>query len=141
MGTKGPRIYDWVRLRVIESYDDLPGPEVWLLARRAVSNPEEIAYYLAFAPLSVSLQALVQIAGTRYTVEQCIEEAKGEVGLDQYEVRYFHSWYRHLTLAFMAHTWLAGERAESREKNADGSDGRTDSARGAQAVGGGVTSG
>ena len=87
VGTKGPRIYDWVRLRVIESYDDLPGPEVWLLARRSVSNPEEIAYYLAFAPLSVSLQALVQIAGTRYTVEQCIEEARGEVGLDQYEVR------------------------------------------------------
>ena len=62
----------------------MPGPEVWLLARRSISKPDEIAYYLAFAPRSVSWQTLIRIAGTRYTVEQCIEEAKGEVGFDQY---------------------------------------------------------
>jgi SRSO17 transposase len=117
VGTKGPRLYDWVCLRVIESYDDVPGPEVWLLARRSISKPEEIAYYLAFAPRTVSLQTLIRIAGTRYTVEQCIEEAKGEVGFDQYEVRHYWSWYRHMTLALMAHTWLAAERARQREKN------------------------
>jgi hypothetical protein len=91
-GTKGPRLYDWARLWVVESYDDLPGPEVWLLARRSISKPEEIAYYLACAPRSVSLQRLAHVAGTRYTVEQCLEEAKGEVGFDQYEVRHYHSW-------------------------------------------------
>jgi SRSO17 transposase len=141
VGTKGPRLYDWVRLRVIESYDDLPGPEVWLLARRSISKPDEIAYYLAFAPGTISLQTLALIAGTRYTVEQCIEEAKGEVGFDQYEVRHYWSWYRHMTLALMAHTWLAAERLGQREKNAGGSDRRTDRARGASALGGGLTSG
>jgi SRSO17 transposase len=140
VGTKGPRLYDWIRLRVIESYDDLPGPEVWLLARRSVSKPEELAYYLAFAPHSVSLPTLIRIAGTRYSMEQCIEEAKGEVGFDQYEVRHFHSWYRHISLALMAHTWLATERATHREKNVDRSDGRFDGSRDAPLIGGGVAS-
>jgi SRSO17 transposase len=138
VGTKGPRLYDWARLRVVESYDDLPGPEVWLLARRWVSKPEEIAYYLAFAPRSVSLQTLAGIAGTRYSVEQCIEEAKGEVGFDQYEVRHFHSWYRHITLVLIAHTWLAAERAAYREKNAAG---RSNGPRDAPLIGGGVATG
>jgi SRSO17 transposase len=140
VGTKGPRLYDWVRLPVIASDDDLPGPEVWLLARRSISKPEEIAYSLAFAPQTVSLQTLARIAGTRYTVEQCIEEAKGEVGFDQYEVRHYPSWYQHMTLALMAHTPLAAERVSQREKNG-GSDRRTDRAGSASAVGGGVTSG
>jgi SRSO17 transposase len=141
VGTKGPRLYDWVRLRVIESYDDLPGLEVWLLARRSINKPDEIAYYLAFAPRSVSWQTLLRIAGTRYTVEQCIEEAKGEVGFDQYEVRHYGSWYRHMTLALMAHTWLAAERLRQREKNGARSARRTDRARSAPAPGGGLTSG
>ena len=141
VGTKGPRLYDWVRLRVIESYDDLPGPEVWLLARRSISKPNEIAYYLAFAPRSLSLQTLIRIAGTRYTVEQCIEEAKGEVGFDQYEVRHYGSWYRHMTLALMAHTWLAAERVRQREKNGGGSGRRPERARSASTLGGGITAG
>ncbi len=49
-GTKGPRIYDWARVRVIESRDGFPGPEVWLLARRSVRDPTELAYYFALAP-------------------------------------------------------------------------------------------
>jgi SRSO17 transposase len=140
VGTKGPRLYDWLRLRVIESYDDLPGPEVWLLARRSVSKPDEIAYYLAFAPRDISLQMLAVVAGTRYTVEQCIEEAKGEIGFDRYEVRHFHSWYRHMTLALMAHTWLAAQRAESREKNAAGTAGAADGSRATTFIGSGVAS-
>ena len=78
-----PRLYDWVRVRVLESYDDLPGPEIWLLARRSISNPEEITYYFAFVPLAIPLSTLALVASTRYTVEQCIEEAKGEVGLEK----------------------------------------------------------
>jgi hypothetical protein len=69
-----------VRVRVIESSDDLPGPEVWRLSRRSISQPEEIAYALAFAPRTISFQRLILIAGTRYTVEPCLEEAKGEGG-------------------------------------------------------------
>lgn len=112
MGAKGARIYDWARLRVVESRDDLPGPEVWLLARRSVNQPDEVAYYLAAAPPTVPLRRLAQVASARYTVEQCIEEAKGETGFDRYEVRTWPSWYRHITLTMLAHAWLADRRSQ-----------------------------
>ena len=67
----------------MESQSRLPGPNVWLLARRSISAPTEIAYYLSNAPLETSLLTLAQVAATRYTVEQCIEESKGETGLDE----------------------------------------------------------
>jgi len=111
-GEKGPRVYDWGRQRVIESRDQMPGPEVWLLARRSVSDSTELAYYLAWAQAETTLETLARVAATRYTVEQCIEEAKGEVGFDQYEVRFWPSWHRHITLAMMAHAWLASLQSE-----------------------------
>ncbi len=107
-GEKGPRTYDWARGRVSDRREGQPGREVWLLARRALS--------LAHAPADTPLATLARVAATRYTVEQCLEEAKGEAGLDQYEVRRWHSWHRHITLALMAHTWLAAVRAEAAEK-------------------------
>jgi SRSO17 transposase len=113
LGAKGARIYDWTCLRVIESRDDLPGPAVWLLARRSVSQPDELAYYLASPPRTVPLRRLAQVASTRYTVEQCIEEAKGETGFDRYEVRTWPSWYRHITLTMLAHAWLADRRQQA----------------------------
>jgi SRSO17 transposase len=134
-GTKGPRIYDWARVRVIESRDGMPGPEVWLLARRSVSDPTEGTYYFALAPKTVSLQQLAQVAGTRYTVEQVIKEAKSEVGFDRYEVRSWHSWYRHITLSMLAQVWLADQRLVAGEKNGDGGSLR---ARSAAALGGGA---
>jgi SRSO17 transposase len=119
-GTKGPRIYDWARVRVIESRDGMPGPEVWLLARRSVSDPTEVTSYFVLAPKTISLQQLAKVAGTRYTVEQVIKEAKSEVGFDRYEVRYWHSWYRHITLSMLAQVWLADQRLVAGEKNGDG---------------------
>jgi len=79
-------------------------------------DPKQIAYYLAYAPAKSSLATLVSVASRRYTVEQCIEEAKGETGLDEYEVRFWHSWYRHITLSMMAHAWLASIRLQEQEK-------------------------
>jgi SRSO17 transposase len=117
-GEKGMITYHWARVRVVESRDQLPGPDVWLLARRSPSAPDKLAYYLAYVPPKTSLETLVRVASTRYTVEQCIEEAKGETGLDQYEVRFWHSWYRHITLSMMAHTWLAHIRQVEQEKKA-----------------------
>src|SRR5437667_3163709 len=115
-GEKGLSNYHWARVRVVESRDQLPGPDVWLLARRSPSAPDKLSYYLAYAPSKTSLQTLVRVASTRYTVEQCIEEAKGETGLDEYEVRFWHSWYRHITLSMMAHAWLASIRRQEQEK-------------------------
>ena len=115
-GEKGLITYDWACQRVIESRNGLPGPEAWLIARRSISDPTELAYYLSNAPADTPLLKLAQVAATRYTVEQCIEEAKGETGLDDYEVRYWHSWHRHITLSMMAHAWLASVRCKATEK-------------------------
>jgi len=117
-GEKGMITYHWARVRVVESRDQLPGPDVWLLARRSQAAPDKLAYYLAYAPPKASLQTLVRVASTRYTGEQCIEEAKGETGLDEYEVRFWHSWYRHITLSMMAHAWLVWIRLQDSEKKA-----------------------
>jgi len=115
-GEKGLIIYDWACQRVVEKCDGLPGRDAWLLARRSLSDPTDIAYYLSNAPADTLLLKLAQVASTRYTVEQCIEEAKGETGLDEYEVRHWHSWHRHITLSMMAHAWLASVRYEATEK-------------------------
>jgi SRSO17 transposase len=115
-GEKGPRIYDWARVRVFEKRGAVPGPEGWLLARRSITDPTELAYYLSNAPLSTSLRTLAEVAGARWSIETAIEEAKGETGLDEYEVRYWHSWHRHVTLSMMAHAWLASIRQLVGEK-------------------------
>jgi SRSO17 transposase len=113
-GEKGPRLYDWARARVVESRQRLPGPAVWLLARRSIADPSELAFYLALAADEVPLSKLAQVAATRYTIEQCFEEAKGETGLDHYEVRHWQSWHRHITLSMMAHAWLAAIRSQAK---------------------------
>jgi SRSO17 transposase len=115
-GEKGPIEYHWARTRVVESRDRLPGPDVWRLSRRSLSDPKQLAYSLAYAPARTPLEALVRVASSRYTVEQSIEEAKGETGLDEYEVRFWHSWYRHITLSMMAHAWLASIRLQEQGK-------------------------
>jgi SRSO17 transposase len=81
-GAKGPRIYDWVR-RSIRPLAE-PDKGYWLLARRNIAQPEELAYYVCFGPQDTSLEELVRVAGMRWTIEESFEEAKGEVGLEQY---------------------------------------------------------
>jgi SRSO17 transposase len=112
-GAKGERLFDWTRIRVVEREEHLPARDGWLLIRRSISKPEEVAYYLSNADESVSLTELARVAATRWTIEMCFAEAKSEVGLDQYEVRLYQSWYRHITLAMIAHGWLAYTRLHS----------------------------
>jgi SRSO17 transposase len=81
-GSQGPRWYDWGWMPM--SWRDAPaGMAHWLLARRSLSRPDELAYYFVFGPLDVTLPQVVQVAGTRWQVEQAFELAKGEVGLDE----------------------------------------------------------
>ena len=103
-GAKGPRLYDWAWRPYRGA---APGWQKGLLVRRSLSKPENLAYYLTHAPETTTLGDLVQVAGTRWTIETCFEEAKGEVGLDQYEVRSWTGWHRHVTLAMLAHAYLA----------------------------------
>lgn len=133
-GEKGPLIYDWTRVRVVESREGLPGPDGWLLARRSMTDPTDIAYYLSNARQSTSLQTMAEVASARWSIETTIEEGKGETGLDEYEVRYWHSWHRHITLSMMAHAWLAAIRQGAGEKPGPGT-GRTERPRGAATAG------
>ncbi len=118
-GSKGPRVYDWAALRL-----PFASPEGWVqgvLARRSLSDPEEIAYYRVFAPEETAVGELAQIAGTRWAIEIGFERAKGEVGLDEYEVRRWEAWHRHITLALLADAYLAVTRLhaiEAEEKGA-----------------------
>ena len=129
-GEKGPRLYDWARVRVFEKRGAVPGRQNWLLARRSIADPTELAYYLSNTPRSTSLRTLAEVAGARWSIETTIEEGKGEAGLDEYEVRYWHSWHRHITLSMMAHAYLASIRQPGGEKSARPRDGRTECARG-----------
>jgi SRSO17 transposase len=106
-GEKGPIEYDWACARVIEHRNKLPGVECWLLVRRSVQDPSDRKYYLSDAPRETPLQTLVAVALHRCTIEQCFEEGKDDVGMDQYEVRHWHSWYRYITLCLMSLAWLA----------------------------------
>ena len=109
-GSKGPRWFDWAALRLpcLER-----GWQRWLLLRRKVDDPAELAFYRVFAPTRVTLREVVQVAGTRWAVEECFETAKGEVGLDEYEVRSWSGWYRYITLALLAHAYLTVVRAQA----------------------------
>ena len=120
-GAKGPRLYDWAaaRLPAVWEFDgETPIRQRWMLARRSITRPEEIAYYLAIAPLDATVADLVRIAGCRWKIEECFQSAKNECGLDQYEVRRFVGWYRHITLAMLAHAFLAVLAAQERERGA-----------------------
>ena len=108
-GAKGPRLYDWARVAIRPLAD--PARGYWLLARRSVADPTDLAYYVCFGPAAAALADLVRVAGTRWTIEAGIEAAKGEVGLDQYEVRRWDGWHRHVTLCLLAHAFLAATRA------------------------------
>jgi SRSO17 transposase len=103
-GAKGPRLYDWAFLPFRGAV-----PEDWgkgLLIRRSLGEKHELAFYLTSAPPGTRLADLVRVAGTRWTIEECFEAAKGEVGLDQYEVRSWTGWHRHITLAMLALAYL-----------------------------------
>jgi SRSO17 transposase len=110
-GAKGPRRYDWARV-VLRPLAD-PARGYWLLARRSLTDPTDLAYYVCYGPADTTLAELVRVAGARWAIEECLEAAKGEVGLDQYEVRRWDGWYRHITLCLLAHAFLAITAAQT----------------------------
>jgi SRSO17 transposase len=99
-GSKGPRWYDWA----LQAYGpaDERGWQSWLLVRRHRERPGERAYYLCRGPAATPWRELARVAGRRWAVEDCFEIAKGECGLDEYEVRSWVGWHRHITLSLFA---------------------------------------
>ncbi|MEU2867366.1 IS701 family transposase [Streptomyces mirabilis] len=120
-GAKGPRVYHWAALQItsMEDFDgEMPTHQRWALARCSISKPEEIAYYLGYAPLGTTVEHLVRVAGMRWAIEEAFQAAKNECGLDQYEVRRYTGWMRHITLAMLAHAFLAVMAADAAAKGA-----------------------
>jgi SRSO17 transposase len=115
-GAHGPRIYDWVSVPIRRPFAH--GRRGWVLARRSVSDPTEIAYYVCFGARGTRLRDLVRVGGARWAVEESFQTAKNEVGLDQYQVRRYDAWYAHITLAMLAAAFLAGVRAIEAAKGA-----------------------
>jgi len=109
-GAKGDRRYDWARVRVHGI--NFPDSVYWLLARRSLSDPTDLAYYLCHAPARTSLTELVTVAGTRWAIEETFQTSKGQTGLDHYQVRQYTGWYRHMTLSMLAHAFLTVTRSK-----------------------------
>ena len=113
-GEKGPREYEFARLRVIEKVHRTPGQAGWLMARRPVGSDQaaEIKCYLSSAPATIALAEMAAVGCLRWTIEEDFELAKGEVGLDHYEVTKFRGWYHHITLSLLALAFLKAVQRE-----------------------------
>ena len=112
LGAHGLREFKWARIPV-RATARRPGRGHWLLARRSLSDPTDIAYYACYGPRRSSTADLAWTAGSRWHIEECFQQAKGETGLDHYQVRTWRAWYAHITLSMLALAWLAGSRARA----------------------------
>ena len=133
-GEQGPRTYRFAARRVWESREGLPGRACWLLLRRNADGTEPKAY-LSNAPAATTLAELAEVSARRWPIETAFQQAKGEAGLDEYEVRGWRGWHHHVTLALLAAAFLlqvqqawGGEAA-----GADHPPGQPGAARGAAA--------
>ena len=117
-GKQGPRLYDWARVSLL--HWTRPKRWHWLLVRRSITDPADLTYYVCFSLADVPLVELVRVAGHGWISEDTLQEARQEVGLDQYEVRKWTGWYRHITLALLAHAFLAVTRYNATVGDAKG---------------------
>ncbi len=103
LGTKGERLFDWARLPIVHA--GTTDGRHWLVFRRCLDEPHELAYYLVFAPPDTPLPLMVQAIGARWHIEEDLQASK-DLGLDHYEVRSYRGWYRHITLVLLASAFL-----------------------------------
>jgi len=94
------------------------GMRHWLLVRCDAEDADDDRYFLAYGPEATTVEELVHICQARWQIEECFAQAKGEVGLDQYEVRKWEAWHRHATLCLLAHAYLVVMRRAARQEEA-----------------------
>ncbi|MDP9479333.1 MAG: IS701 family transposase [Actinomycetota bacterium] len=114
----GGRPWEWACLDLAP--DPEKGMRRWLLVRRSTEDPEDLGFYQAYGPEGTSVEDLVRVCQDRWAVEECFAEAKGEVGLDHYEVRRWDAWHRHVTLCLLAHAFLVVVRSAARDEEDPG---------------------
>ncbi len=115
-GSKGPLVCDFAFLRVTESRGGLPAAELWLIIRRNLDDPSEVKYFFSNAPISTPLAEFVRISGMRWPIETIFEEAKGEIGMDHYEMRSWIGWHHHMLLVALAHHFLVRLRIQFQDQ-------------------------
>jgi SRSO17 transposase len=113
-GTKGPVVFEYARVRVWTKRHREAGPATWLMFQREVDHPHQLRCWVSNADESVSLEALAEVASQRMRIEQFFEEAKGEVGMADYEARAWTSWHHHMSLVALAHLYMTTLRLELR---------------------------
>jgi SRSO17 transposase len=106
--TGGRGLWEWACMDLAP--DSKRGMRRWLLVRRSPDDPEDLGFYQAYGPEGTTVEELVKVCQDRWAVEECFAEAKGEVGLDRYEVRRWDAWHRHITICLLAHAFLAVTR-------------------------------
>jgi SRSO17 transposase len=111
IGAQGERVHDWACLPLSERCRS--GMRRWLLVRRSPDDQGDVAYYLAYGAESTAVDELIRACDARWQVEECFAQAKGEVGMDQYEVRTWTAWHRFVTLCMVAHALLVVLRAQA----------------------------
>jgi len=126
-GSKGQREYDWAFV-TWPHHEQKTHVRGWLVRRSLEQSPEH-AYYFTYAPRGTTLEKIVQVAGSRWAIEECFEQAKQETGLDEYEVRSWAGWHRHMTLSMLAHAALAALRARSSASSAPKKNARSSGSR------------
>jgi hypothetical protein len=116
-GCKGHRDYAW-------AWAATSSPRHWVLVRRSLADPSDLAFYFCHAPQGrpVSLPVLIKVAGKRWPVEECLQQGKGQADLDQHQVRTWHSFHRHTVLSMCAQALLAIAAARPAPPGADGDD-------------------
>jgi len=124
-GSKGPRLYEWAWLQWPDETDGPQERARFLLIRRSLADPDKRAYYRVAGPAQTTLPEVVRVAGSRWKIEEGYEQAKGEVGLDQYEVRTWRAWYRYMTLALLAYAALVVMQGQARTLEKKGEEPRS----------------
>jgi SRSO17 transposase len=132
-GSQGPRVYEYAELWVWFSEEGMPGPRERLLVRRSLGQTPELKYHRSNAPAEQPLTKLAQVRATRWTIEEDIESAKGECGLDEYETRGWVGWHHHTALAMIALAFLVRQKCRLGEKRAADDRARSPRAIGASA--------
>ncbi|MDZ7697263.1 MAG: IS701 family transposase [Deltaproteobacteria bacterium] len=105
-GTKGPIEYEFTKRRIVVSKNGVPEKEVWLIMRRTIEKQPSYNYFLSNASVSTRLPTFVWLSGLRWSIEQCFEETKTELGMDHYEVRKYRGWHHHILTCMLAHFFL-----------------------------------
>ncbi len=120
VGSKGSRLYEWAWLQLPNEAEAASEWARWVLIRRSLSDPSERAYYRVYGPTTTTLAEVVRVTGSRWKIEEGYEQAKGQVGLDQYEVRTWRAWHRYVTLALLAYAALVVMQRQARAQEKKG---------------------